>query len=209
MKLFFLQIVFLLLTETEHSDDDDVPLSASFNVSPELTVKEFRDHMVDKYVPEQTIRASHDSNILRDMFRYLKSRQFNLRARPNVVFDGEDGMDAEGLTRELCHMMMSSMRDGKGGIILFEGQIDHLIPVHNEQYLASQYYKYAGQLIAYCFIHAGFGITGLSRAITEYLKTAEMNECLPYVSKDDIPDLDIREKLKQVDPLLFALDINI
>ena len=44
---------------------------------------------------------------------------------------------------------------------------------------------------------------------TEYLKTAEMNECLPYVSKDDIPDLDIREKLKQVDPLLFALDINI
>ncbi|XP_067051737.1 uncharacterized protein [Acropora muricata] len=118
--------------ETEDSDDDDVPLSASLNVSPELMVKEFRDHMVDKYVPEQTIRASHDSNILRDMFRYLKSRQFNLRARPNVVFDGEDGMDAEGLTRELCHMM-SSMRDGKGGIILFEGQIDHLIPVHNER----------------------------------------------------------------------------
>ena len=106
------------MTETEHSDDDDVPLSASLNVSPELTVKEFRDHMVDKYVPEQTIRASHDSNILRDMFRYLKSRQFNLRARPNVVFDGEDGMDAEGLTRELCHMIMSSMREGKGGIIL-------------------------------------------------------------------------------------------
>lgn len=108
-------LFFLLLTETEHrdddDDDDDVPLGSSLNVSPELTVKEFRDHMVDKHVPEQTIRASHDSNILRDMFRYLKSRQFNLRARPNVVLDGEDGMDAEGLTRELCHMMMSSMRD--------------------------------------------------------------------------------------------------
>ena len=105
-------LFFLLLTETEHrDDDDDVPLGSSLNVSPKLTVKEFRDHMVDKHVPEQTIRASHDSNILRDMFRYLKSRQFNLRARPNVVFDGEDGMDAEALTRELCHMMMSSMRD--------------------------------------------------------------------------------------------------
>lgn len=102
-------LFFLLLTETEHRDD--VPLGSSLNVSPELTVKEFRDHMVDKHVPEQTIGASHDSNILRDMFRYLKSRQFNLRARPNVVFDGEDGMDAEALTRELCHMMMSSMRD--------------------------------------------------------------------------------------------------
>ena len=108
------------MTETEHSDDDDVPLSASLNESPELTVKEFRDHVVDKYFPEQTVRSSHDSNILRDMFRYFKSRQCNLRARPNVVFDSEDGMDAEGLTRELCLMMMSSMRDGKGGIILFE-----------------------------------------------------------------------------------------
>ena len=72
-------LFFLLLTETEHrDDDDDVPLGSSLNVSPKLTVKEFRDHMVDKHVPEQTIRASHDSNILRDMFRYLKSRQFNL-----------------------------------------------------------------------------------------------------------------------------------
>ena len=116
------------MTETEHSDDDDVPLSASLNVSPELTVKEFRDHMVDKYFPEQTVRASHDSNILRDMFRYFKSRQFNLRARPNVVFDGEDGMDAEGLTRELRLMMMSSKRDGKGGIILFEAPL-HVCPI--------------------------------------------------------------------------------
>ena len=91
------------MTETEHSDDDGVPLSASLNVSPELIAKEFRDHMVDKCAPEQTIRASHDSNILRDMFRYLKSRQFNLRATRNVVFDGEDGMDVVGLTRELCH----------------------------------------------------------------------------------------------------------
>lgn len=186
-----------LLAETGQCDDD-IPLSASLNVSRELTVKEFRDHMVDKYAPEQTIRASHDTNILRDMFRYLKSRQFNLRARPNVVFDGEDGMDADGLTRELCHMMMSRMRDGDGGIVLFEGQIDHLIPVHNEQYLASQYYKYAGQLIAYCFVHGGFGITGLSRAIAEYLKSGEVNECLPYLSEEDIPDLDIREKLKEV-----------
>ena len=89
-------------------DDDDVSVSASLKVSPELTVKEFRDHMV-----EQTIRASHDSNILRDMFRCLKSRQFNLRARPNVVFYGEDGMEAEGLTRELCHMMISSTLRGR------------------------------------------------------------------------------------------------
>ena len=130
--------------------------------------------------------------------RYLKLGQFNLRARPNVVFDGEDGMDADGLTRELCHMIMATMRDGKGGIILFEGQVDHLIPVHNEQYLASQYFKYAGQLIAYSFIHGGFGMTGLSRAIAEYLKSDDIDKCLQFLSVEDIPDLDVRQKLKQV-----------
>ena len=32
-----------------------------------------------------------------------------------------------------------------------------------------------------------------------------MNECLPYLSKNDIPDLHVCEKLKQVDLLLFCL----
>ena len=147
-----------------------------------------------------TLASQHYEMCCEDCFtcRYLKLGQFNLRARPNVVFDGEDGMDADGLTRELCHMIMATMRDGKGGIILFEGQVDHLIPVHNEQYLASQYFKYAGQLIAYSFIHGGFGMTGLSRAIAEYLKSDDIDKCLQFLSVEDIPDLDVRQKLKQV-----------
>ena len=95
---------------------------------------------------------------------------------------------------------MSRMRDGEGGIIHFEGQINHLIPVHNEQYLASEYYKCEGQLIA-CW----FCVTGLSQSITEYLESSQVNECLPYLSKNDIPDLHVCEKLKQVDLLLFCL----
>ena len=43
----------------------------------------------------------------------------------------------EGLTRELCHMVMAALRDGKGDIRLFEGVIGHLLPIHNELYLAS------------------------------------------------------------------------
>ena len=48
-------------------------------------------------------------------------------------------MDADGLTRELCYMVMANMTDGKGGIVLFEGEMDHLVPVHSEEYLASDY----------------------------------------------------------------------
>lgn len=32
-----------------------------------------------------------------------------------------------------------------------------------------------------------------------------MNECLPYLSKNDIPGQHVHEKLKQVDLLLFCL----
>ena len=35
------------------------------------------------------------------------------------------------------------MTDGKGGIVLFEGKMDPLVPVHSEEYIASDYFKYA------------------------------------------------------------------
>ena len=36
------------------------------------------------------------------MFRMLKCGNFNLQAKPDVVFSDEAGIDADGLTRELC-----------------------------------------------------------------------------------------------------------
>jgi len=47
-----------------------------------------------------------------------------------------------------------------------------------EEYIASDYFKYAGKLIAYSVLHAGFGLRGLSRAITEYLVTEDVHSCL-------------------------------
>lgn len=67
-----------------------------------------------------------------------------------------------------------------------------------EEYIASDYFKYAGKLIAHSVLHAGFGLTGLSRAITEYLVTDDAHSCLPYLMEEDIPDLDLRGTLKQV-----------
>ena len=91
------------------------------------------------------------------MFRYLKWRQFNLEARSKLrmmVKKGWKGMDLP----ENFATCMSHMRDGEGGIIHFEGQINYLIPVHNEQYLASEYYKCAGQLIA-CWVWCNWIVT--------------------------------------------------
>ena len=102
-------------------------------------------------------KANKINKSLGDMFRYLKWRQFNLEARSNLrmmVKKGWKGMDLP----ENFATCMSRMRDGEGGIIHFEGQINHPIPVRNEQYLASEYYKCAGQLIA-CWVWCNWIVT--------------------------------------------------
>ena len=67
-----------------------------------------------------------------------------------------------------------------------------------EECIASDYFKYARKLIAHSVLHAGCGLTGLSRAITEYLVTEDAHSCLPYLTEEHIPDLDLRGTLKQV-----------
>ena len=87
----------------------------------------------------------------------------------------------EGLTRELCHMVMAALRDGKGDIRLFEGVIGHLLPIHNELYLALKYFEYAGKLIADAVIVAGFGLVGLSRVVVEYLIEDDITKYLTHL----------------------------
>lgn len=176
-----------------------MPLTIS-QKSPSQALKEFQDRAVD-CAAEQRIVASHDSStVLRAMFRMLKCGNFNLQAKPDVVFSDEAGIDADGLTREreLCHMVMTALREGKGDIRLFEGVVGHLVPVHNELYIASKYFEYAGKLIAHAVIHAGFGLVGLSRVVVEYLIEDDITKCLTHLSVEDIPDFDIRSKIQEV-----------
>ena len=88
---------------------------------------------------------------------------------------------------------MATIQDGKGGVQLFEGKIDHLIPVHNEEFIASHYFEYVGKLIAHSVIHAG-----LSRAIAMYLILEDIDSCLTHLSVEDIPDFGLQNCVRQV-----------
>ena len=56
-----------------------------------------------------------------------------------------------------------------------------------EEYIASDYFKYAGKLIAHSVLHAGFGLTGLSRAITELnLSGDQLIELLQAATKNQL-----------------------
>lgn len=53
----------------------------------------------------------------------------DVKKAPDVEFEGEDGMDASGLTREYLYLLLSKIRGGDGTTVLFEGQPGHLSPL--------------------------------------------------------------------------------
>ena len=107
-------------------------------------------------------------------------------------------MDANALTREFCHIVMSGLKEGSGGLVLFEGEDDHLLPVHCAEYVASEYFVYVGKMIAHSILHSGKGLVGLSRAMLEFLVTNDIERSMLKLTVSDVPDLDIRASLEKV-----------
>lgn len=148
-------------------------------------------------VQELHINRNSDS-IIRDLFKKLKRKEIEAKKTPDVNFIGEEGIDAEGLTKEFFSIVMNALKCGTGGYVLFEGSDDHLLPVISEEYHQSGYYKYVGLLIGMSVLHAGFGMTGLSRALSVYLATDDVVKAICHLSINDVPDYGIQEILREI-----------
>lgn len=140
----------------------------------------------------------NEGTILRELFRKLKRRELNIMKTPDITFINEDGIDAEGLSKEFFAMVSAALSGGCGGYTLFEGSPDHLLPVISEEFHQSDYFVYVGKLIGLCVLHGGAGVVGLSRALAVYMVTAEIEMASSYMSIEDVPDYSIREKILQV-----------
>lgn len=167
--------------------------------SPEEAVDIYRKRTVEtsSYRPELVVDR-HSPTLVRDLFKKLKRDELNLTKEPDITFLGEDGIDANGLTKELCHMIVQGLRDGSKGYVLFEGQPDHLLPIHCEEHIQSNLFVYTGQIIAFAFLHGNIGFLGLSRAITHYLVTGNINCAIEYLCKNDLPDITVRMAVGEV-----------
>ena len=80
---------------------------------------------------ELYINRNSDS-IIRDLFKKLKRKEIEPKKKPDMTFIGEEGMDAEELTKEFFSIVMNSLKCGTGGYVQFEGSDDHLLPVISE-----------------------------------------------------------------------------
>ena len=97
----------------------------------------------------QDISIDRQSGIaMRDLFKKLERGVLDTRKVPDITFVGEEGIDANGLTKEFFTLIMNALASGKGGYILFEGEIDHLVPVNSEEFYQSGFLSMLASLLA-------------------------------------------------------------
>jgi len=85
-----------------------------------------------------------------------------------------------------------------GAINLFEGQLGHLVPIHNYDVLSGGLFVLAGKMILHSILNDCNGVPGMSPAIISYLMTGRRDSAVEHVTLEDIPDPDLKEKLQKV-----------
>ena len=140
--------------------------------------------------------------MLRDLFKKLKRGDLDIKKVPDVTFISEEGIDAEGFTKEFFTLVMNASTSGNGGYIMFEGGSDHLVPVFSGEYYQSGYFRFVRQLIVVSLLRTGIGIVGLSRALTKYMVTEDVELASCNLSIVDVPDYCMQQALREVHVLL-------
>ncbi len=175
----------------------DYPLGIS-RISPTDALNKHKLCVLN-YSKTQEIHIYRNSEcILRDVFKKMKRGEVDAKSMVDITFIGEEGIDADGLTKEFFTIIMNSLNSGTGGYVLFEGASDHLLPIINEEYHQSGFFKYVGQLIAMSVLHTGFGMTGISRALSVFIATDDMTKAACHLSVEDVPDYGVQEVLREV-----------
>ena len=136
------------------------------------------------------VRRKH---IWRDTLRAFSRSTFDCRKSVHVIFVGEEAADAGGPRREFFHLALEAMaNDGQ----MFHGPSDRRSFVHNMQAVATRRFFYGGMLIALSLANGGPGFPCLAKPVFNYLCYGLGLKVQPEI--EDIPDIEIREKLEKV-----------
>ena len=141
----------------------------------------------------------NSQTLFRDIVGIYKRARDDLRKKPDVTFEGEEGVDAGGPTLEFLWLALSQMRQGDGGkVSLFEGSSGHLLPVHCTSYLDSGLFYVFGKVVAHSILHGGTGFPGLSPAMGRFIASGDVDSASCLVSAEDIPDIDYKDVIEKV-----------
>ena len=179
---------------------DEEQLSLASAKAPSLALTQYREQMVIGGLRHHISIKRNSDTLFRDIVAIYKRGGQELRRRPEVTFEGEEGVDAGGPTLEFLWLALSQMKNGDGHqISLFEGaSYGHLLPIHRSSYLDSGLYYVFGKVVAHSILHGGTGFPGLSPAMARFITDGEPDLASAFVSVEDIPDLEYKDIIEQV-----------
>ena len=107
-----------------------------------------------------------------------------------------------GPIREFFVCAMKILQEGIHGdgrpIVYFEGESDHLLPIHNQLLQQMGTYTCIGKMIGHSVLHGGPGFYGISQVAKHYWTHDDLQKSPPPMVIEDIPDLNMRETIKEV-----------
>lgn len=170
-------------------------------------VMQFKEATIDSNIPRQLFAVCRSDGIEElkvDILTAYKNPNTNLKARPRVRFEGEEGVGA-GPTREFFLSAVKLVEDGIGfsakPVIYFEGEADHKVPVHNQALRQTGSFRAVGRILGHSFLHGGPSLCGLSSAVKHYF-TCQQNEDAatnpPPIEIKDVPDVELQMLLEEV-----------
>ncbi len=128
--------------------------------------------------------------------RKYKKPAFDITKPPNVEFSVEFGVDGGGPSREYFHLLMESLwKSQAGGITLFEGQPDHLVPSHNYDFVSGvclfwqNYFALIAKQVQWC-------AWNITTCVASCLISGRRDAVVEKISLQDIPD--VQSSVQQV-----------
>ena len=116
-------------------------------------------------------------------------------------FEGEQGVGL-GPVREFFVCALKIPQDGIQGegrpVLFFEGECDHLLPVHNQIVQQMGIFTCIGRIIGHSILHGGPGLHGLSPVAKHYWSHGDLTSNPPPMELQDIPDFNLREAIQEV-----------
>ena len=137
------------------------------------------------------------------LFIKIHVQTADLCAQPKVVFEDELAVGS-GPTREYFSILMNLITGGFNihgqGIVtqVFEGEMDHKIPITNALLSQAGFYRAVGKMIGHICLHGGPFFYGLSPAIAHWLSFQNLESNPPPLVVRDVPDLELGSLLEQV-----------
>ena len=173
-------------------------LSSRCSIDP---YEEFQN--TTKKTKTQRIQVSRlQEDFSSDVFVFYKNQTVDLRAQPRVVI--EELAVGEGPRREFFSILMKLIYCGFniGGrsqvTHVFEGEVDHKIPIANALLTEAGFYKTIGKMFGHIYIQGGPLFYGLSPAISHWLCYENLDVHPPPLVVKDVPDFELQTLLEQV-----------